>query len=128
METRRSEVRYLTLEPENLYLNNEITLEEFAEAINKELDDNEKLDERKFYQIDAKIINGEEESQHSFIIKTINTERGMMVINHYMKSLSQEDSVTIAMAEKISPLSIAAFIPQQFTDAYMTCQENEKKY
>jgi len=112
--------------PEELYLNEEISLEEYGEAINQEADENDKPDERKFYQIDAKVISGEQEITWPFIVKTINTNRAMMIISHYIKKAQEErekegeDHVeVITMPEQIKLISISSFIPKEFSEAYL---------
>lgn len=109
-----------------LYLNNEITLEEFADTVNQELDENEKPDERKFYQIDAKVMTGESEITWPFIIKTINTDRAMMLISHYVKTKQEEREKegeehveVVVMPEQIKLISINSFIPKEFSEAYI---------
>lgn len=112
--------------PEELYLNDEITLEEFADTVNQELDENEKPDERKFYQIDAKVMTGESEITWPFIIKTINTDRAMALISHYVKTKQEEREKegeehveVVVMPEQIKLISINSFIPKEFSEAYI---------
>ena len=94
-------------------------------------DEEPKDDNRKFYQIETKIMYGEVESSGTFVVNTYNVERAMMLINAYLKK--QEDDHEREAKEKgwtferkeihptieaAKPISIGRFIPKEFSLAY----------
>ena len=59
-------------------------------ATKEEEDEESKPDEKKFYQIEAKITFDEEERTQNFVVHTFNVDRAMMLISHYLKSREEE--------------------------------------
>jgi len=98
-----------------------------------EENEDEKPDEKKFYQIETKITFGEEgESFYTFVVHTFNVDRAMMIITNYLKKKQDEkaedakthsreyDKQEIhAMVEAAKPIPIGRFIPKEFSMAYV---------
>ena len=101
-------------------------------------DDNEesKPDEKKFYQIETKITFGEEgeeeERIQTFVVNTLNVDRAMMLITHYLKNKEEECEKQAkekghkfnkreihAAIESAKPIPVGRFIPKEFSMAYM---------
>lgn len=93
----------------------------------------EKPDQKKFYQIEAKITFGEDgESFYTFVVHTFNVDRAMMLITNYLKSQQDkrekeakekgheyEKKEIHAMVESAKPIPVGRFIPQEFSMAYV---------
>ena len=101
-------------------------------------DDNEesKSDEKKFYQIETKITFGEEgeeeEMIQTFVVNTLNVDRAMMLITHYLKNKEEECEKQAkekghefnkreihAAIESAKPIPVGRFIPKEFSMAYV---------
>ena len=101
-------------------------------------DDNEesKPDEKKFYQIETKITFGEEgeeeERIQTFVVNTLNVDRAMMLITHYLKNKEEECEKQAkekghefnkreihAAIESAKPIPMGRFIPKEFSMAYV---------
>jgi len=101
-------------------------------------DDNEesKPDEKKFYQIETKITFGEEgeeeEMIQTFVVNTLNVDRAMMLITHYLKNKEEECEKQAkekghefnkreihAAIESAKPIPVGRFIPKEFSMAYV---------
>lgn len=101
-------------------------------------DDNEesKPDEKKFYQIETKITFGEEgeeeERTQTFVVNTLNVDRAMMLITHYLKNKEEECEKQAkekghefnkreihAAIESAKPIPVGRFIPKEFSKAYV---------
>lgn len=101
-------------------------------------DDNEesKPDEKKFYQIETKITFGEEgeeeERIQTFVVNTLNVDRAIMLITHYLKNKEEECEKQAkekghefnkreihAAIESAKPIPVGRFIPKEFSMAYM---------
>lgn len=101
-------------------------------------DDNEesKPDEKKFYQIETKITFGEEgeeeERIQTFVVNTLNVDRAIMLITHYLKNKEEECEKQAkekghefnkreihAAIESAKPIPVRRFIPKEFSMAYM---------
>lgn len=101
--------------------------------------DNEedKPDEKKFYQIEAKITFGEDgESFQTFVVHTFGVDRAMMLITNYLTKKQEErekeakengneyDKKEIhAAVEAAKPIPVGRFIPQEFSMAYVEVKE-----
>ena len=121
----------------------DVTLEELkdkyllGDSVTQE-DDNEesKPDEKKFYQIETKITFGEEgeeeERIQTFVVNTLNVDRAMMLITHYLKNKEEECEKQAkekghefnkreihAAIESAKPIPVGRFIPKEFSMAYM---------
>lgn len=120
LKEKKTDVEPLEI-PENAPEDNPDTME----------DEEPKDDNRKFYQIETKIMYGEVESSGTFVVNTYNVERAMMLINAYLKK--QEDDHEREAKEKgwtferkeihptieaAKPISIGRFIPKEFSLAY----------
>lgn len=101
-------------------------------------DNNEesKPDEKKFYQIETKITFGEEgeeeERIQTFVVNTLNVDRAMMLITHYLKNKEEECEKQAkekghefnkreihAAIESAKPIPVGRFIPKEFSMAYV---------
>ncbi|MCI1681420.1 MAG: RNA polymerase subunit sigma [Bacteroides sp.] len=113
------------------YLQSHIEFEEYVERKIEEADEEPKPDERKFYQIEAKIHADGMDTTWPFVIRAVNVDRAMMLINFYLnqrekehaekcKSEGKEYAVRefITMVEEAKPISIGCFIPREFSKAY----------
>lgn len=120
------------------YLQDEITMEEYVDKMGEESEDEEsKPDEKKFYQIETKItfcVEGgdEEERVQTFVVNTLNVDRAMMLITHYLKNKEEECEKQAkekghefnkreihAAIESAKPIPVGRFIPKEFSMAYM---------
>lgn len=98
--------------------------------------DNEedKPDEKKFYQIESRIVfgSGGSESTYTFVVHTFNVDRAMMIITDYLKKEQDKreaeekkagreynKSEVHAMVESAKPIPVGRFIPQEFSMAYV---------
>lgn len=90
-----------------------------------------KSDDRKFYQIETKVLFGEDESSATFVVHTYNVERAMMLITSYLKKKQDEHEQEArekgnpfekkeihTMIEVAKPISVGRFIPKEFSMAY----------
>ena len=85
------------------YLKDEITMAEYVEKMDEETEDveEEKPNEKKFYQIETKITYDEEERIQTFVVHTFNVDRAMMLITHWLKN-KEEESYQQAKKEVMS--------------------------
>lgn len=115
------------------YLKGEMSGEDYAEqlSIDKDSDESQPVG-RKFYQIDTKILAGEAEFEQSFIVNTFNVDRGMMIINEWLKKKEEEqerNSIAAghtyekrdlqASIEQVKVIPVSHFIPREFSMAYI---------
>jgi hypothetical protein len=98
----------------------------------EEEDGEDKPDDRKFYEIEAKISYGEVSGQMgTFVVDTINVDRAMMIITAYLNKLQEdkekeakehdrefEKQEIHAMVETSKILPLGRFIPIDFSRAY----------
>lgn len=99
-------------------------------------EDNEedKPDEKKFYQIESRIVfgSGGSESTYTFVVHTFNVDRAMMIITDYLKKEQDKREVeekkagreynkseVHAMVESAKPIPVGRFIPREFSMAYV---------
>lgn len=117
------------------YLKNEISSEEYLDAMDSENTENEepKPDEKKFYQIGTKVVfDDEEEKIQTFVVHTFSVDRAMMLITHWIKN--KEDEYAMQAKEKgyeyekrenhtsiesAKPIPVGRFIPREFSMAYV---------
>lgn len=98
-----------------------------------DVDEDEELknDDRKFYQMEMKILFGEDERSAMFIVHTYNVDRATMLITSYLKKKQNEHEQEAkekgnpfekkdihTMIEVAKPISIGRFIPREFSMAY----------
>lgn len=118
---------------EKAYLKEEISLEEYIEAKDRGDDEDEKIEEKKFYQLEIKIVYSDDvETVQSFIVHTFDTDRAMMIISQYLKKLEEDKrehhkekgyseyevrDFKLSI-EKAAPMPIGAFVPKEFSMAY----------
>lgn len=102
-------------------------------AIEDDEDDEEsKPDEKKFYQIEAKVTYDEEQRTQTFVVNTFNVDRAMMLITHWLKNKEEECEKQAkekghefnkreihAAIESAKPIPVGRFIPKEFSMAYM---------
>ena len=118
-----------------VYLKNEISSEEYFDAMDSENTENEepKPDEKKFYQIGTKVVfDDEEERIQTFVVHTFSVDRAMMLITHWIKN--KEDEYEKQAKEKgyeyekreihtsiesAKPIPVGRFIPREFSMAYV---------
>lgn len=74
------------------YLKDEISSEEYLDAIDTEdTEEESKPSEKKFYQIETKVtFDDEEERTQTFVVHTFNVDRAMMLISHWLKNKEEE--------------------------------------
>lgn len=117
---------------EKAYLKEEISLEEYIEAKDRD-DEEDKIEEKKFYQLEIKIVYSDDvETVWSFIVHTFDTDRAMMIISQYLKKLEEDKrehhkekgyseyevrDFKLSI-EKAAPMPIGAFVPKEFSMAY----------
>lgn len=97
-------------------------------------DTEEEKDNRKYYQIEAKIQCEEDEPgvTYPFIVYTLNVDRAMMLITEYMnkqeedrfkkaleKGEDYEKKVITSMVEEAKLISVGDFISKEFSEAYL---------
>lgn len=117
------------------YLKNEISSEEYLDAMDSENTENEepKPDEKKFYQIGTKVVfDDEEERIQTFVVHTFSVDRAMMLITHWIKN--KEDEYEKQAKEKgyeyekreihtsiesAKPIPVGRFISREFSMAYV---------
>lgn len=118
-----------------VYLKNEISSEEYLDAMDSENTENEepKPDEKKFYQIGTKVVfDDEEERIQTFVVHTFSVDRAMMLITHWIKNKEDEyekqakekgyeyEKREIHMSiESAKPIPVGRFIPREFSMAYV---------
>lgn len=115
------------------YLKDEITMEDYVDklSVNEEGVES-KTEEKKFYQIEAKVTYNDEETTQTFIVHTFNVDRAMMLINFLLESEEEKyynqakekgheyDKREIhASVESAKPIPVEQFIPKEFSIAYM---------
>lgn len=120
---------------EKAYLTKEISMEEYIEARYKDMNDEnneEEIKEKKFYQMEVKITYSNDiETTQDFIVHTFDTDRAMMIISFYLKTLEVECKKNAEengseyeirdfklCIEKAAPIPIGAFVPKEFSMAY----------
>ena len=116
------------------YLKNEISSEEYLNAMDSEDTDEEtKPNEKKFYQIETKVtFDGEEERTQTFVVHTFNVDRAMMLISHWIKHKEDEYEKQAkengheyekreihTSIESAKPIPVGRFIPREFSMAYV---------
>ena len=87
--------------------------------------------DRKFYQIETKILFDEDERSATFVVHTYNVDRAMMLITSYLKKKQDEHEQEAkekgnpfekkeihTMIEVAKPISVGRFIPREFSMAY----------
>lgn len=87
--------------------------------------------DRKFYQIETKILFDEDERSATFVVHTYNVDRAMMLITSYLKKKQDEHEQEAkekgnpfekkeiyTMIEAAKPISVGRFIPREFSMAY----------
>lgn len=117
------------------YLKNEISSEEYLDAMDSENTENEepKPNEKKFYQIETKVtFDEEEERTQTFVVHTFNVDRAMMLISHWLKNKEEEYEKQAkengheyekkdihTSIESAKPIPVGRFIPREFSMAYV---------
>lgn len=116
------------------YLKKEISTEEYLDAMSSEDTEEEaKPNEKKFYQIETKVIfDDEEERTQTFVVHTFNVDRAMMLITHWLQNKEDEyeqqakekgreyDKKKIHTSiESAKPIPVGRFIPREFSMAYV---------
>lgn len=116
------------------YLKKEISTEEYLDAMSSEDTEEEaKPNEKKFYQIETKVIfDDEEERTQTFVVHTFNVDRAMMLITHWLQNKEDEyeqqakekgreyDKKKIHTSiESAKPIPVGRFIPKEFSMAYV---------
>lgn len=117
------------------YLKNEISSEEYLDAMDSENTENEepKPDEKKFYQIGTKVVfDDEEERIQTFVVHTFSVDRAMMLITHWIKNKEDEyekqakekgyeyeNREIHTSIESAKPIPVGRFIPREFSMAYV---------
>lgn len=97
-------------------------------------DEDERSDDRKFYQITVTVtFTDHTTSTTAFIVRTVKVDRAMLLIYEYLMELDakrgdesatgQDVSVDI---EAVKPLPINRFIPEEFSDEYINHQIEEE--
>lgn len=117
---------------EKAYLTEEISIGEYIEARYKDMNDEEEIKEKKFYQLKIKITYSNDfETTRNFVVHTFDTDRAMMIISFYLKTLEVEYKKNAEengseyeirdfklCIEKAASLPISAFVPKEFSMAY----------
>lgn len=76
---------------EKAYLTEEISIGEYIEARYKDMNDEEEIKEKKFYQLEIKITYSNDfETTRNFVVHTFDIDRAMMIISFYLKTLEVE--------------------------------------
>lgn len=114
-------------------------VEEQLSFVDKDSDENsymeeeQKPEEKKFYQIETKIKYGEDqEATYTFVVHTYNVERAMMLITAYLKDKENkyyekamqkgnvyEKRDIHATIEVAKPIPVGRFIPKEFSEVYL---------
>lgn len=120
---------------EKAYLTEEISIGEYIEARYKDMNDENHEEEnkgKKFYQMEVKITYSNDfETTWNFVVHTFDTDRAMMIISFYLKTLEVEYKKNAEengseyeirdfklCIEKVVSLPISAFVPKEFSMAY----------
>lgn len=117
---------------EKAYLTEEISIGEYIEARYKDMNDEEEIKEKKFYQLEIKITYSNDfETTRNFVVHTFDTGSAMMIISFYLKTLEVEYKKNAEengseyeirdfklCIEKVASLPISAFVPKEFSMAY----------
>ncbi len=116
------------------YLKDEISSEEYLDAIDtEETEEETKPSEKKFYQIETKVtFDDEEERTQTFVVHTFNVDRAMMLISHWLKNKEEEYEKQAkekgheyekkdihTSIESAKPIPVGRFIPKEFSMAYV---------
>lgn len=96
--------------------------------------DEEQHQEKKFYQLELKVTYEKENLEDdtwNFIVHTADTDRAMMVIDHYLKKCEEERKKRMEerneeyfsrdyklRIEKVAPIPVGKFVPKEFSEAY----------
>lgn len=102
-----------------------------------DMEEEQKPEEKKFYQIETKIKYGEDqEITYTFVVHTYNVERAMMLITAYLKDKEDryyeeamqkgneyEKRDIHATIEVAKPIPVGRFIPKEFSMAYVGIKE-----
>lgn len=118
---------------EKAYLTEEISIGEYIEARYKDMNDEEEIKEKKFYQLKIKITYSNDfETTRNFVVHTFDTDRALMIISHYLKTWEEKRQKEHEekgyskyeirdfklCIEKAGPMSVGALVPKEFTMAY----------
>ena len=104
------------------------------EKENGNADEDERSDDRKFYQITVTAtFTDRTATTATFIVRTVKVDRAMLLIYNYLMDMDakrgnesatgQDISVDI---ESVKPLPINRFIPEEFSDEYINHQKEEE--
>lgn len=109
--------------------------EEYLDVTDTEDTENEeaKPNEKKFYQIETKVIfDDEEERTQTFVVHTFNVDRAMMLISHWLKNKEEEYEKQAkekgheyekkdihTSIESAKPIPVGIFIPKEFSMVYV---------
>lgn len=102
-------------------------MEAFAED-----SEEEKAEEKKFYQLEVNITFEEEVHTQVFVVHTFNVDRAMMLITHYLMKKEEECEVAAisrghdynkreihTAIESAKSIPVGCFIPREFSMAYL---------
>lgn len=117
---------------ERAFKKGEIDYEEYTAA--QAAADEEQHQEKKFYQLELKVTYEKENLEDdtwNFIVHTADTDRAMMVIDHYLKKCEEERKKRMEerneeyfsrdyklRIEKVAPIPVGKFVPKEFSEAY----------
>lgn len=117
---------------ERAFKKGEIDYVEYTAA--KAAADEEQHQEKKFYQLELKVTYEKENLEDdtwNFIVHTADTDRAMMVIDHYLKKCEEERKKRMEerneeyfsrdyklRIEKVAPIPVGEFVPKEFSEAY----------
>lgn len=104
------------------------------EPTDGDADEDERSDDRKFYQITVTVTSTDHTTSTAvFIVRTVKVDRAMLLIYDYLMDMDakrgnesatgQDVSVDI---ESVKPLPINRFIPEEFSDEYINHQKEEE--
>lgn len=108
-------------------------LKEQEDEAKKEENKSDGLTEKKFYQLEVKIIYSDEtDTTAVFVVHTYDTDKALMIISHYLKMWEEKkakeheekgyDKYKIRdfklIIEKAGPMPVGAFVPKDFSMAY----------
>lgn len=117
---------------ERAFKKGEIDYKEYTAA--QAAADKEQHQEKKFYQLELKVTYEKENLEDdtwNFIVHTADTDRAMMVIDHYLKKCEEERKKRMEerneeyfsrdyklRIEKVAPIPVGEFVPKEFSEAY----------
>lgn len=98
------------------------TLKSYAPDANVEfqVEEDNPLENLKFYQIDVLIISEESEFQQTFVVETKDTEKAMVVIKNYLAQYYESDSPYEVKLETAKIIPCDNFIEKEFSLAYVS--------